>query len=112
MLDTWHLNYHTIALHYLALKLSHHSLALLGQGMHNSCNTDCIQISSAVAYAITLYFASVLERDTVFCSFVHHDIKLGLKKIAKSSVDFLSSEQPAQLTSEKALTSVEEDLRI
>jgi hypothetical protein len=61
---------------------------------------------------MTLYSVSVLDRDMVFCFLAHQDIKLGPKKIAKLPVDFLSSKQPAQLASEKALTRVEEDHRI
>jgi hypothetical protein len=64
--------------------------------MHNSCKMDCIHINSAVASAMALYFASVLDRDTVFCFFAHQDIKLGPKKTTKPPVDFLSSEQSAQ----------------
>ena len=94
---------------YFAPILSHHNLALHGQGMRSSCRTDCIHISSAVASAIALYSASVLDRDTVFCFFAHQDIKLEPKKIANPLVDFLSSEQPAQSASEKALTKVDAD---
>jgi hypothetical protein len=46
----------------------------------------------------------VLERETVFYFLAHHEIKFGPKNTAKPPVDFLSSEQPAQLASEKALT--------
>jgi hypothetical protein len=42
----------------------------------------------------------------------HHDIKLGSKKTANPPVDFLSSEQPAQSASEKALTRMDEERRI
>ena len=65
---------------------------------------------SAVAFASALYSASVLDLETVACFLAHQDIKFGPKKIAKPPVDLLSSRQPAQSESEKALTSVEDDL--
>ena len=65
---------------------------------------------SAVAFANALYSASVLDLDTVACFFAHQDIRLGPKKIANPPVDRLSSRHPAQSESEKALTSVDEDL--
>lgn len=40
----------------------------------------------------------------------HQEIKLGPKKTAKPPVDLLSSKQPAQSESEKALTRVDDDL--
>jgi hypothetical protein len=80
--------------------------------MHDSCKMDCIHINSAVTSAMVLYSTSVLDRDTVFYFLAHQDIKLGLKKIAKPLVNFLSLKQPVQSASEKALTSVEADLRM
>jgi hypothetical protein len=47
--------------------------------MRNSWSTDCIHINSAIPSGIALYYASVLEHDTVFCFFAHQDIKLGKK---------------------------------
>ena len=68
------------------------------------------QMISTVALASALYSASVLDRDTVACFLAHQEIRLGPKKIAKPSVDRLSSKHPAQSESEKALTRVEDDL--
>ena len=65
---------------------------------------------SVVALARALYSASVLDNDTVACFFAHHDIKLGPKNTANPSVERLSSTHPAQSESEKALTSVDDDL--
>jgi hypothetical protein len=59
---------------------------------------------SAVASVMTLYSASVLDRDTDFCFLEHHEIGFGPRNIANTHEDFLSSLQPAQSASEKALT--------
>jgi hypothetical protein len=80
--------------------------------MHNYCSNDYIHINSTIASAIALYSALVLDHDTIFCFFEHQDIKLGPKKKANPLVDFLSSEQPTQLASEKVLIRVDEDRRI
>jgi hypothetical protein len=64
---------------------------------------------SAVAFARDLYSASVLDLDTVACFLALQEIKLGPKYIANPPVDLLSSTQPAQSASEKALTNVEDD---
>jgi hypothetical protein len=66
----------------------------------------------AVAFARDLYSASVLDFETVACFRTHYNIRLQPTKTAKPPVDLLSSEQPAQSASEKALTSTEFDLVI
>ena len=63
-----------------------------------------------MAFAKALYSTFVLDLETVACFRAHHDIKLGPKQIEKPPVEHLSSRQPAQSESEKALTSVEDDL--
>jgi hypothetical protein len=65
---------------------------------------------SAVAFARDLYSTSVLDLDTVACFLALQEIKFGPKNTANPHVDLLSSTQPAQSASEKALTSVEDDL--
>jgi hypothetical protein len=64
-------------------------------------------MSSAVALARALYYASVLEHDTVACLRPLQDIKFGPKKMAKPPVECLSSRQLIQSASEKALRRVE-----
>jgi hypothetical protein len=56
---------------------------------------------------MALYFASVLERDTIFCFLTHQEMRLSPKNIAKPPVDFQSFVHPAQSASENALTIVE-----
>jgi hypothetical protein len=89
--------------------LSHQSLATLGDGMPRLRRTDWTHIISAIASAIALYSASVLNCDTVFCFFAHLEIRLGPRNTAKPPVDLLLSEHPTQFASKKALTRVEED---
>jgi hypothetical protein len=57
-----------------------------------------------------LYPASVLDLDTVACFLAFYEIRFDPTYTAKPPVDLLSSRQPAQSASEKALTIVEEDL--
>jgi hypothetical protein len=76
----------------------------------SSPRRDSIQITSAVAFAKDLYSASVLDLDTVAYFLALQEIRLGPKYTAKPPIDLLSSTQPAQSASEKALTRVDEDL--
>jgi hypothetical protein len=69
-------------------------------------------MTSAVASAIALYSASVLDLDTVLCFLALQEIRLDPRNTAKSHVDLLSSTLPAQSASENALTRVESDLLI
>jgi Na+/H+-dicarboxylate symporter len=77
--------------------------------MFNSLRSVCTHIISAVALAIALYFAYVLDLDTVLCFLALQEIKFEQKNTAKSPVDLLSSILPAQSVSENALTRVESD---
>jgi hypothetical protein len=52
----------------------------------------------------------MLDLEIVACFLALQEIKLGPKYTTKPHVDLLSSTQPAQSASEKALTKVEDDL--
>jgi hypothetical protein len=80
--------------------------------MFNSLRSVCTHIISAVASAIALYYASVLDLDTVLYFLALQEIKSEPKNTAKPSVDLLSSMLPAQSASENGLTRVESDFRI
>jgi hypothetical protein len=77
--------------------------------MFNSLRSVCIHIISAVASAIALYSASVLDLDTVLYFLALQEIKFEPKNTAKPPVDLLSSMLPAQSASENVLTRVESD---
>jgi hypothetical protein len=71
-----------------------------------------IYIISAVAFAIALYSASVMDLEMVGCFLALHEIKFKPRKMTKPPVDLLSSKHPAQSASKKSLTSMEGDLTI
>jgi predicted RNA methylase len=91
-------------------KLSHHKHGLSSSLTPSSLRIDCTQAISAVAFAMVLYSDSVLDLETVGCFFALQAIKLGPKNIANPLVDSLSSTQPAQSASEKALIILDFDL--
>jgi len=97
---------------YFAPRLSHHKHAAKGCGIPNSSSNFCTHITSTVALAKDLYSASVLDLETVSYFLAHHDTRLQPRNTAKPPVDRLSSGQPAQSASEKALTSIELDFLI
>jgi hypothetical protein len=65
-----------------------------------------------VALADALYYASMLDLDTVGCFCALHETRLLPKKIAYPPDDLRSSRQPAQSASENALASNELFLEI
>jgi hypothetical protein len=65
---------------------------------------------SAVALAIALYSASVLNLETVGCLRALQEMSLLPRKIANPPIDRMSSTSLAQSASEKPLTRVERDL--
>jgi hypothetical protein len=64
---------------------------------------------SAVASAMVLYSASVLDRDTAFYFLEHHEIKFGPRNTTNPPEDFLRSPHPAQSASKKALIIMDGD---
>jgi hypothetical protein len=66
----------------------------------------------AIAFAIALYSACVLDLDIVGCLFALQETRFEPRKIAKPPFDLLSSSHPAQLALEKQLTSIDGDLMI
>jgi len=68
-----------------------------------NCNflSKCLsQISSQVAEAITLYFASTLDLATTCCFLLFQEIKLSPIRTQYPEVDILSDGDPAQSASE------------
>jgi hypothetical protein len=66
----------------------------------------------AVAFAMALYSASVLDLETVDCFCALHDIRFDPIKTANPPIDLLSSRHPAQSASENPLTTIDGDLVI
>jgi hypothetical protein len=66
-------------------------------------------INSVVAFANALYSTSVLDLETAACFRALQEIKLGPKNTSKPPIDLLSSRQPAQSASKKALSKLEAD---
>jgi hypothetical protein len=62
--------------------LSHHSLAVVAQKIRSSRNKVWIHIIFVVALAIALYYASVLDRETVFSFLALYDTRFVTRKIA------------------------------
>lgn len=85
--------------------LSHHSLAVDGQGTCISRMRVCIHIISTVVFATDLYSTSILDIDTLFCFLALQDTRFVPRNIAYPPVDLLSSSGPAQSAFENPLTS-------
>lgn len=94
---------------YVAPKLSHHKTKVSLTRIPSSASKDSNHIISAVALAMDLYSALVLDLETVACFLALHDARLESKNIANPSVDLLSSILPAQSASEKPLTRLDND---
>ena len=62
-----------------------------------------------MAFAMALYSAYVLDRDTVAWFGALQDMRLLSRKTAKPSVEQRSSRHPAQSASEKTLTNIDFD---
>jgi hypothetical protein len=75
----------------------------------SSLSRVCIHMISAVTLAMTLYFASVLEWDTIGCFLALQKTKFEPSNTAKPPMDQRSSTHPAQSASENPLTNIEED---
>jgi hypothetical protein len=90
--------------------MSHQILGFSFNLTPNSVSRASTQINSAVAFAKALYSASVLDLETVACFLALQETKFGPTNIAKPPVERLSSRQPAQSASVKALRKVNDDL--
>ena len=101
--NTW------LADRYVAPKLSHHKHGGWFNLTPSFLSNDCTYITSVVAFAMDLYYALVLDWDTVACFFALQVIWFGPKKTAKPPVERRSSTHPVQSVSEKALTRIELD---
>jgi hypothetical protein len=85
------------------IRLSHKRQCFSCNLTPSSLRSASTQIISVVAFANALYFAYVLEQETVIYFLALQEIKLGPKNIAKPLVKYLPSRQQAQCASEKAL---------
>jgi hypothetical protein len=93
----------------VAPKLSHQRHGFFFSFTPSSLRRASTHINSVVAFARDLYSTLVLDLDTVACFLALQETKFGPTNIAKPPVDLLSSRQPAQSVSEKALRYIEGD---